>query len=136
MSSDYSYYGTPLATGEDSLVTRGRKAAGLKDRAIDPKTGKLIRYSLFIDLLNLHFKTNIRFHGAFTGGFSSGYFNTVSTKEGWTPSQFFSTRNQRSSNVSQQPEDYMDDEDFSEQGIAPKKFQPSESYSLNNKRTR
>ena len=46
MSSNYSYYGTPLATGEDSLVTRGRKAAGLKDKAIDPKTGKLIRYLL------------------------------------------------------------------------------------------
>lgn len=23
-----------------------------------------------------------RFHGAFTGGFSAGYFNTVSSKEG------------------------------------------------------
>lgn len=23
-----------------------------------------------------------RFHGAFTGGFSAGYFNTVGTKEG------------------------------------------------------
>ncbi|KAI6655103.1 G patch domain-containing protein 1 [Oopsacas minuta] len=114
-----SYYGVPLETGEDSLVTRGRKAAGLKDKAIDPKTGKLIR-----------------FHGAFTGGFSSGYYNTVSTKEGWTPSQYFSTREQRSDNVRQQPEDYMDDEDFSDQGIAPKNFTPTESYSLNNnKRT-
>ena len=41
----YSYYGTPLATGEDSLVTRSKKAAGLKERAIDPQTGKVIRYS-------------------------------------------------------------------------------------------
>lgn len=24
----------------------------------------------------------LRFHGAFTGGFSAGYFNTVGTKEG------------------------------------------------------
>jgi len=24
----------------------------------------------------------IRFHGAFTGGFSAGYFNTVGSKEG------------------------------------------------------
>ena len=24
-----------------------------------------------------------RFHGAFTGGFSAGYFNTVGSKEGW-----------------------------------------------------
>lgn len=27
-----------------------------------------------------------RFHGAFTGGFSAGYFNTVGTKEGQTSS--------------------------------------------------
>ncbi|CAO3619583.1 unnamed protein product [Cunninghamella blakesleeana] len=33
-----------------------------------------------------------RFHGAFTGGFSAGYFNTVGSKEGWTPSQFVSSR--------------------------------------------
>ena len=25
-----------------------------------------------------------RFHGAFTGGFSAGYYNTVGTKEGWS----------------------------------------------------
>lgn len=24
-----------------------------------------------------------RFHGAFTGGFSAGYYNTVGSKEGW-----------------------------------------------------
>ena len=28
-----------------------------------------------------------RFHGAFTGGFSAGYFNTVGSKEGWKPRQ-------------------------------------------------
>jgi len=26
-----------------------------------------------------------RFHGAFTGGFSAGYYNTVGSKEGWKP---------------------------------------------------
>ena len=90
---------------------------------------RLIRVPTFESLLYLLF----RFHGAFTGGFSSGYYNTVSTKEGWTPSQFFSTRAQRSETVRQQPEDYMDEEDFSDQGIAPKRFQPTESYSLSNK---
>ena len=29
-----------------------------------------------------------RFHGAFTGGFSAGYYNTVGTKEGMRPSPF------------------------------------------------
>ena len=56
----YSYYGTPLATGEDSLVTRSKKAAGLKDRAIDPQTGKLIRYLLHYILYsgNIYIFTN------------------------------------------------------------------------------
>jgi len=34
----------------------------------------------------------LRFHGAFTGGFSAGYFNTVGSAEGWTPSSFVSSR--------------------------------------------
>jgi G patch domain-containing protein 1 len=33
-----------------------------------------------------------RFHGAFTGGFSAGYFNTVGSKEGWAPKTFKSSR--------------------------------------------
>jgi G patch domain-containing protein 1 len=33
-----------------------------------------------------------RFHGAFTGGFSAGYFNTVGSAEGWKPSTFVSSR--------------------------------------------
>jgi len=44
-----------------------------------------------------------RFHGAFTGGFSAGYFNTVGTKEGWKPSQ--------TKKKDQRLEDFMDEED-------------------------
>ena len=33
-----------------------------------------------------------RFHGAFTGGFSAGYWNTVGSRDGWTPAQFKSSR--------------------------------------------
>jgi hypothetical protein len=36
-----------------------------------------------------------RLHGAFTGGFSAGYFNTVGSKEGWTPQTFVSSRKVR-----------------------------------------
>ncbi len=36
-----------------------------------------------------------RFHGAFTGGYSAGHFNTVGSKEGWTPAQFVSSRQNR-----------------------------------------
>ena len=36
-----------------------------------------------------------RFHGAFTGGFSAGYYNTAGSAEGWTPSAFHSSRTDR-----------------------------------------
>ncbi len=80
-----------------------------------------------------------RLHGAFTGGFSAGYYNTVGSKEGealllyrdppcpahplapprpslprptgWTPSTFKSSRANRAQKV-QKAEDFMDDEDL------------------------
>ncbi|KAF9973731.1 hypothetical protein BGZ73_003000 [Actinomortierella ambigua] len=52
-----------------------------------------------------------RFHGAFTGGFSAGYYNTVGSKEGWTPSQFVSSRDKRAEQRLARPEDFMDEED-------------------------
>ncbi|KAK0709608.1 hypothetical protein B0T26DRAFT_653783 [Lasiosphaeria miniovina] len=59
-----------------------------------------------------------RLHGAFTGGWSAGYFNTVGSKEGWTPSTFVSSRTNRhkddSHAASQRPEDFMDDEDLAD----------------------
>ncbi|KAK1463783.1 hypothetical protein CCUS01_08197 [Colletotrichum cuscutae] len=59
-----------------------------------------------------------RLHGAFTGGWSAGYFNTVGSKEGWTPSTFVSSRTNRQKNKPrtsrQRPEDYMDEEDLAD----------------------
>ncbi|KAI8809596.1 hypothetical protein BJ742DRAFT_852679 [Cladochytrium replicatum] len=55
-----------------------------------------------------------RLHGAFTGGFSAGYFNTVGSKEGWQPSQFVSSRSNRSNYSQAKAEDYMDEEDLQE----------------------
>ncbi|KAJ7623714.1 hypothetical protein FB45DRAFT_926546 [Roridomyces roridus] len=55
-----------------------------------------------------------RLHGAFTGGFSAGYFNTVGSKEGWTPSTFVSSRGDRSKKKEARPEDFMDEEDLQE----------------------
>ncbi|TPX76906.1 hypothetical protein CcCBS67573_g01836 [Chytriomyces confervae] len=54
-----------------------------------------------------------RLHGAFTGGFSAGYYNTVGSKEGWQPSTFQSSRSARNK-LEQKAEDYMDDEDLAE----------------------
>ncbi|KAL1759798.1 hypothetical protein FB107DRAFT_270824 [Schizophyllum commune] len=53
-----------------------------------------------------------RLHGAFTGGFSAGYFNTVGSKEGWTPSTFVSSRKDRGKVKAARPEDFMDEEDM------------------------
>ena len=36
-----------------------------------------------------------RFHGAFTGGYSAGFFNTVGSLEGFTPAGFSSSRQDR-----------------------------------------
>ncbi|OCH96293.1 hypothetical protein OBBRIDRAFT_787368 [Obba rivulosa] len=55
-----------------------------------------------------------RLHGAFTGGFSAGYFNTVGSKEGWTPSTFVSSRSERAKQKAVRPEDFMDEEDLAE----------------------
>ncbi|KAF2856189.1 DUF1604-domain-containing protein [Plenodomus tracheiphilus IPT5] len=57
-----------------------------------------------------------RLHGAFTGGFSAGYFNTVGSKEGWTPKTFVSSRADRNKDKpvgpTQRAEDFMDEEDL------------------------
>ncbi|KAF2745150.1 DUF1604-domain-containing protein [Sporormia fimetaria CBS 119925] len=59
-----------------------------------------------------------RLHGAFTGGFSAGYFNTVGSKEGWTPKAFVSSRSNRKKDqdhaAAQKPEDFMDEEDLAD----------------------
>lgn len=71
-----------------------------------------------------------RLHGAFTGGFSAGYYNTVGSKEGmpksplslgpdhlspgWTPSTFKSSRADRAAKKAAKPEDFMDEEDLAE----------------------
>lgn len=34
---------------------------------------------------------NVRWKGAFTGGFEAGYKNTCGSKEGWVPSSFVSS---------------------------------------------
>ncbi|NXN13714.1 GPTC1 protein, partial [Indicator maculatus] len=69
-----------------------------------------------------------RFHGAFTGGFSAGYFNTVGTKEGWAPSAFVSSRQKRADRTVLGPEDFMDEEDLSEFGIAPKDITTTDDF--------
>lgn len=60
-----------------------------------------------------------RFHGAFTGGFSAGYFNTVGSAEGFTPQQFRSSRAHGKSAPTppQDVKQFMDADDFAEFGM-------------------
>ncbi|KAI6006679.1 hypothetical protein F5J12DRAFT_905697 [Pisolithus orientalis] len=60
-----------------------------------------------------------RLHGAFSGGFSAGFFNTVGSKEGWTPSTFISSRTDRAKGRVARPEDFMDEEDLAELRAGP-----------------
>ena len=58
-----------------------------------------------------------RFHGAFTGGFTAGYYNSVGSKEGWAPSEWRSSRDERagtSRSAGLRPEDFMDEEDLAD----------------------
>ncbi|NXC31431.1 GPTC1 protein, partial [Campylorhamphus procurvoides] len=106
---DLAGYGTalqPLLQGE-----RPKKPVPLQEQTVKDAKG---RYQ--------------RFHGAFTGGFSAGYFNTVGTKEGWTPSAFVSSRQKRADRTILGPEDFMDEEDLSEFGIAPKDITTTDDF--------
>lgn len=53
-----------------------------------------------------------RLHGAFTGGYTAGYFNTVGSKEGWTPSTFVSSRTAPHKAPELRAIDFMDEEDL------------------------
>lgn len=81
----------------------------------------------------------MRFHGAFTGGFSAGYWNTVGSEEGFVPRKFLSSRSRGSQKEegaaaaattrrAQRPEDFMDEEDVGEFGIAPRRLRAREEF--------
>nr|XP_020495815.1 G patch domain-containing protein 1 isoform X2 [Labrus bergylta] len=111
---DFVTYGTPLEPLEEDEPLK--KPVPLHEQTVKDEKG---RYQ--------------RFHGAFTGGFSAGYFNTVGTKEGWAPSTFVSSRQQKAEKQHVRPEDFMDDEDFSEHGIAPREITTSQEFSSGRK---
>jgi len=52
------------------------------------------------------------FHGAFEGGFSAGFHNTVGSKEGWVPQDDEDVARREQ----QKPEDFMDEQDHNEWG--------------------
>ncbi|XP_034825944.1 G patch domain-containing protein 1 homolog [Maniola hyperantus] len=104
-------YGTPLEPFEEDEVPSKRKYQQQTDQYAVDDHGRR------------------RFHGAFTGGFSAGFGNTVGTAEGWTPSSFKSSRMEKAQASNQKPEDFMDEEDRSEFGIAPRHMQTNQEFS-------
>ncbi|XP_070825674.1 G patch domain-containing protein 1 isoform X2 [Chaetodon trifascialis] len=107
---DFVTYGTPLEPLEEDEPLK--KPVPLHEQTVKDERG---RYQ--------------RFHGAFTGGFSAGYFNTVGSKEGWAPSTYVSSRQQKADRHHARPEDFMDEEDFGEHGIAPSQITTSREFS-------
>lgn len=105
---DFASFGTPFEPVEDDAPRK--KAVPIHEQVVTDTEGRR------------------RFHGAFTGGFSAGYFNSVGTKEGWQPATFVSSRSQKLEQRSQRPEDFMDDEDMGEFGIAPKRITTKEEF--------
>ncbi|KAH8294350.1 hypothetical protein KR054_011471 [Drosophila jambulina] len=94
-------FGTPLEPLEKDEVP-AKKPVAIEDQIVKDENGKR------------------RFHGAFTGGFSAGFWNTVGSLEGWTPQTFKSSRGEKATpRALQKPEDFMDKEDLGEFGIAP-----------------
>ncbi|XP_075939293.1 G patch domain-containing protein 1 isoform X1 [Anarhichas minor] len=106
---DFVSYGTPLEPLEEDEPLK--KPVPLHEQTVKDEKG---RYQ--------------RFHGAFTGGFSAGYFNSVGTKEGWAPSTFVSSRQQKAEKHHARPEDFMDEEDLGEHGIAPSEISTRQEF--------
>ncbi|KAL8960364.1 MAG: hypothetical protein Q9193_002923 [Seirophora villosa] len=110
--SPYVVYGTPLPPLDPETRDDGSYVPVWKQEVTDEKGRK-------------------RLHGAFTGGFSAGYFNTVGSKEGWTPSTFVSSRKDKKSNGEpkrqQKAEDFMDEEDIADAEEA-KKLQTNDDF--------
>ncbi|PCG95375.1 protein of unknown function DUF1604 [Penicillium occitanis (nom. inval.)] len=109
LQSPYAFYGTPLPPLDPGTRDDGSYVPVWKQEVTDERGRK-------------------RLHGAFTGGFSAGYFNTVGSKEGWTPSTFVSSRQNRAKDRKQQKiEDFMDEEDIRE-AEESKQLQTSEDF--------
>ncbi|XP_078400828.1 G patch domain-containing protein 1 isoform X1 [Cetorhinus maximus] len=105
---DFVSFGSALEPLEDEST---KKPVPLQEQTVKDEKG---RYK--------------RFHGAFTGGFSAGYFNSVGSKEGWAPSTFVSSRQQKADKQFFSPEHFMDEEDLKDHGIAPKGITTTDDF--------
>ncbi|KAK9830452.1 hypothetical protein WJX72_011851 [[Myrmecia] bisecta] len=102
---DYVHFGTGLAEEEESRA--GQRKKDVTDPAL---TRSLPVWKQEVT----DSEGRRRFHGAFTGGYSAGYYNTVGSLEGWAPKTFKSSREQRTDRRQQNVEDFMDEDELAE----------------------
>ncbi|CAN0902477.1 G patch domain-containing protein TGH [Linum grandiflorum] len=100
--TDLVFYGTPIEREEDP-TSRKKKAdaeASGQLRTL-PSWKQEVRDE----------EGRRRFHGAFTGGYSAGYYNTVGSKEGWAPQSFTSSRKSRAEVKQQDIMNFLDEDE-------------------------
>ncbi|XP_031276859.1 G patch domain-containing protein TGH [Pistacia vera] len=102
---DYVFFGTPIER-EEEITSRRKKSQA-------EASGHLRTLVPWKQEVRDE-EGRRRLHGAFTGGFSAGYYNTVGSKEGWTPQTFTSSRKNRAEVKQQNILNFLDDDERSE----------------------
>ncbi|PWA53952.1 hypothetical protein CTI12_AA440330 [Artemisia annua] len=102
---DFVFYGTPIEREEDTI---SRKRKSVAEASGQLRTVPAHKQEVRDE------EGRRRFHGAFSGGFSAGYFNTVGSKEGWTPQTFTSSRKKRAEIIQQDVTTYLDEDEKAE----------------------
>lgn len=102
---DFVFYGTPIAREEENSTR--------KQKALAEASGQLRTLPAWKQEVRDE-EGRRRFHGAFTGGFSAGFYNTVGSKEGWTPQSFISSRKNRAEVKQQDIFNFLDEDERAE----------------------
>ncbi|KAH6769549.1 SWAP domain-containing protein [Perilla frutescens var. hirtella] len=103
---DFVFFGTPIEREEEFTSRKKKAVAGASGQlrtALPPWKQEVTDE-----------EGRRRFHGAFTGGFSAGFYNTVGSKEGWTPQSFTSSRKNRTELKKQSIYSFLDEDEKTE----------------------
>ena len=102
---------------------------------------RLEHSAILLTFIELHLSLRSFFEWPFYTGFTVYVFcvhiHLNFCIVGWTPSTFVSSRNKKvESEFTRRPEDFMDDEDFGEHGIAPRKLVTAGEFTSEERRKR
>ncbi|KAJ3692470.1 hypothetical protein LUZ60_012820 [Juncus effusus] len=103
---DYVFFGRPIEREEDTSSRKRKAVADAGSLRALPTWKQEVRDE----------EGRKRFHGAFTGGFSAGFYNTVGSKEGWTPQTFTSSRKNRAEPKKQSIYNFLDEDELKDLG--------------------